>query len=109
MLIVTYNPGYGFGVADGGVVQIVDEILQKKMTRVVVSNQSVIDELRLRVCKGEISHNEIVFKFKDKYIEVNKYGASPSGYPKGFMSTVIDRTTELLRCACNKRKEERNK
>jgi len=108
MLTVIYDPNFKGCVPDGQVKKVVDNIISVMDQRpeTTVSNQTVIDELRLRICKGEISHNDIIFKFGDTEIKINEYGACPSGYPKGFLSAHIDRVTELLRCASDKKKEK---
>jgi len=106
MLTITYDPDFKGCVPDGRVEEVVDNIIAYKDQRseVIVSNQTVIEELRLRICKDEISHEDIVFMFDDEEIHVNEYGAGLSGYPKGFLSAHLNRVTEILRCASDKRK-----
>ena len=103
MINITYNPNFSPGVADGEVVHEVDNILLKKPEYVVVSNQTVIDEIRLRVCKGEISHEKIIFRFENKSMQINEYGAMFNKYPK-ILCYNYNRITELLQCAYNKQK-----
>lgn len=110
MITVEYDALYGDVVPDGRVAEYVDVAIQiakaKAEYLVIAGCESLIYEFRLRILRGEISQEQIVFKFKDKIIPVNDC-ANLKEWPKGF-SDYIDRALgEILMAQCKKAKERK--
>jgi len=79
-------------VPDGRVKEVVDNIVSfnDQRTEVTVSNELVVDELRLRVCRGEINHGDVVFRFNGQDLPVDRDGRFTVKIPKGFCDLGID-------------------
>jgi hypothetical protein len=63
----------------------------KKDTTYVVSNENIVDAMKLMVAEGKISNEHLQFKFEDELINVNNKGEIEK-YPIGF----CDYTTNIL-------------
>jgi hypothetical protein len=108
MITIIYDPNRATGIADGKVEGFVDDLI-KFGGGIIVPNESVINELRYRVCCDEISHEDIVFDFDNEEYRVNEYGAFIHPAPENFGDISFNRAMGLLRCAMKKKKEKDNK
>ena len=62
---------------------------------VIVSTDNIINALRILVCRGKLSHTEVVFKYKDETIIMNEKGEL-SHYPEGFCDCQKTFLRELI-------------
>lgn len=108
MLRVVYDPHDGVHVADADVpnyVQlIVFEYLQDFTNKVVVGQESIIDEFRIAVQNGDIQSDDIVFEYEGKEHFPNRFG-NIVPWPKGFCDYGADRCIKLITNASKMRKE----
>lgn len=102
MIEITYDPENGTPVADGRVVEFVDELVagykQCYNVRRTVANETVLNEFRIRVGKGEVVHTDIVFKYQGQELFVEKDGCLPlTSWPVGCGDFAERQAFELLR------------
>lgn len=95
-IIVHYSPEYGSTTPDGQIVKRVEEIIEdfiaNKYTNVVyVGSEIILIAFRVAVKEGKLRPKDIVFRFKNQNIQIDKNGEC-SHYPEGFM----DFTNSLL-------------
>lgn len=108
-MIVTYNPDLPVAVADGRVNAFVDNLMIHRPDEIEVCNESVIDEIRLRVCEGKLKHDEVSFVYEGKIVRINEYGRFDTPLPKGFGDTNLSRLEGLLTCAVKLHKKKEKK
>lgn len=111
MIHIEYDP-YSLiatSIADGRAVDFVNNLIAehriKGVSRVRVSSVIVVDELRLRVARGELPHSEIVIVYgHGTKIKLNKYGV----YESGLLPDIAgDLSANIIRMASAARTEER--
>jgi hypothetical protein len=61
----------------------------------LVANELIITAFRVKVLSGEIPHTQIVFKFEDQIIKINKDGRL-AHWPKGFCDHNDNYLDQLL-------------
>lgn len=76
-------------------------------TTIKVSTSLPIELTQLYVVSKDVSHTNIRFKFQDKFLAINEYGAIPE-YPYGFADINSRVSEHILRKAMLKRKEEKH-
>lgn len=92
-LVVEYNPDNGFAVPDNKVAEAIDYRLLRWKNNSVCSNHmlvgtaSLVDEIRLRVVRGQILPSEVCFMFKSKVINILENGCL-SDWPADRKSVV---------------------
>jgi hypothetical protein len=102
MIEITYDPEHGTPVADGKVAVLVDSLVavykQSNNVRRTFATETVIHEFRIRVAKGEVAHTDIVFKYQDQELFVERDGCLPlSSWPVGCADFMERKALELLR------------
>ena len=111
MITIHYDAVHGVAISDGMVSDYVTDLIVLhsegmdlgKGLLCTLSSSTVIDEFRLRVLRGELSHTELQFVFEDQVLVCNEF-ASLNVWPVGFADLQDRRLTELVRLACSKRK-----
>jgi hypothetical protein len=73
-----------------------------------VSTSILFSVIRLAIVKGELDYKQIKFKFEDKIISINEYGAI-TDWPNGFADLDISLSQDILQLAMKKRKNEKEK
>jgi hypothetical protein len=73
-----------------------------------VSTSLPIYIIKREVAKGNISMDDIQFKYDDKIIRVNRYGAIID-WPRGFADKEVDYCEDTLKLAMKMRQAERTK
>lgn len=106
MLIVEYDPGYGLPMNDASVPQYVTTLISRHRftagdLRASVSTETVIDEVRLRILKGEIDHLIVRIEYEGQLITVNEYGNLSDQMGIGALND--HRITEIVRLQSRKR------
>ena len=98
MLTITYDPNFTGCVPDGRVKEVAGNIISYKDQKkeITVSNELVVDELRLRIKRGEILGTEIAFRFKGEDIPIDEEGYFIEVPPKGFCDTGLGILEEIL-------------
>lgn len=98
-LIVEYDPDNGAALSDNASKEYVDYAIGRKSVTqyITVSTTLLIALFRCAIVQKKIKHNEIKFKFKEKIIDVDKYGMCKE-WPKGFGDADIDAMEILLTC-----------
>jgi hypothetical protein len=99
MLTVVYDPDNGTAVPDAAVASWVDDVLHMTVgsdLTVYVGSEAIVDEIRVRICRGEVSHTSIVFTYKDHMMLPDVNGRIQL-WPTGFCDYSVDRLTALLR------------
>lgn len=71
------------------------------------STSSLFTAFRMLVAEGKIPHDEVVFKFNNKILEINPDGQMKKGYPKGFCDAEFDLMLRIVNAQIA-RKGERN-
>ena len=106
MIVIHYFPNAEHAIADGRVAAYVDDLIYShtQVSNVVraVSQGTVIQELRLRVARGELQHTDLQFVFDDHKFSVNEY-AVIYDWPKGFADLEDRQVTEILTLAMKRR------
>lgn len=67
----------------------------------IVSNECIVDAMKLMVLEGAVSHNDVQFKFNDEILKINELGEIEK-YPKGF----CDQNQEIMRKVVYLRREK---
>jgi len=67
-----------------------------------VSTSLPIQLIRLAIVKGEISRDDIIFKYFENTFQANQYGAI-ANWPLGFCDREIGICEEIIRCAFKKK------
>jgi hypothetical protein len=80
MIKVTYDAHYGLTYADGRALITVREWINHRNLEIVVSNQLVINFLRLAIKLGKISSSEVEFYFRNKLGETILLPVRPDGF-----------------------------
>jgi hypothetical protein len=109
MLTVEYTRE-GTPVNDFTYINWVYKVLHYKNSDKVfcVSTSIAITAVRLEIVKGNLDCSKVVFKFGDKLLYANEYGAI-TNWPQGFCDTETRLCEEILRLAMAKKKTEVNK
>jgi hypothetical protein len=101
MITILYDPHNGDAVADGRVVQYVDDLAQAFKHpdfRLTVGCASLIDEIRVRVVRKEIEHTNVQFLFANNgklfILTCNEFGKL-SEWPMGFCDLTINQLREI--------------
>lgn len=95
--------------------EIIEEWIDNLITRysftndyeVTISNEIIVDAIRLRVIKGEINYKEIEFDYKEQKLYLNEY-ANFSEYPEGFCTMGLNIVMQILNLQRKKRKNIKN-
>lgn len=72
------------------------------------STSNIFYRVLVGIARGEIDYTQVIFKYNEHNITINKYGAL-SSYPKGFLDIEIVMGQEVLEAAVKLRKEEINR
>ena len=104
MIIVHYDAINGKAVPDGAVALYVDAALEtayelnpnEPTTYLLVGSEHLVHEFRLRIVRGQVSHEHIIFKFigedgQNYEIKANEY-ARLAEWPRDF----CDHTQKIL-------------
>jgi len=109
MITIHYDPNEGYAVPDNQVAAYVDASIATAKSfnqdtpeaRFVIGSCSIVDEFRVRVVRGEISHTDLQFTFVGKDGELVSISCSETGklseWPRGFGDHTIDRLAEIGR------------
>lgn len=95
-LIVEFNGDNGVALPDNKSQQYVDDvILNREITPyVTIGTDLLITLFRCAVVEKKIKHTDLKFMFKNKIIDVGKYGTCRE-WPKGF-GDVSDNALDVL-------------
>jgi hypothetical protein len=66
-----------------------------------VSSSNIILALRVLVCRGELSHSEIIFQYENELITIDEYSVL-SSHPKGFCDYDVNFLKELVKSKLKK-------
>jgi hypothetical protein len=106
MILIHYFPNADHAIPDGKIAAYVDDLLaaHAQISNVVrsTSQGTVIQELRLRVARGELPHTDLQFVFDDHKFSLNEY-AVIYDWPQGFADLEDRQVTEILTLAMKKR------
>ena len=103
-LILTYDPDNGPATRDGQCLKTAESMISLRGNW-TTGNFHLIEHLRLMIKNGDIQHEDVVFKFGNDVIFVNKNGTMDH-WPKGFGDAEINILEKLLgwdtagNCAC---------
>ena len=105
MKTIKYNADgmNGYSVADGNAEKFVLSFLDGNMDEVTVNTSNVIQAARALSLEQGFP---IRFKFNEKIITPNEYGAIRD-WPKGFCDLELNWATRVLTFAINKRQSEK--
>ena len=95
----------GEAISDFYIQDKVREIAQGSKKNFKFSTENIFTAIRLAVVQGIINHDEIVFKFGNEKINVNKFGAIPN-CPKGFCDLNVSLSEAILRTVYLKKFEK---
>jgi hypothetical protein len=99
-LIINYDP-LGKAVSDGKVysyvknLAVIAETCEKPM-KITVGSSMVIEEIRALIFEGELSHEDIIFKFKEEELLIDRFG-TPTHWPVGFCDIYGKTLRRLIR------------
>jgi hypothetical protein len=105
VITIIYDPNLPVSISDGRVDGFVDNLLLHMPAEVEVCNESVIDEIRLRICRGELDPGEVVFSFEGLIITADA-NSSLSEWPEGFCDSMSNRLFKRLTCYADKEEGE---
>lgn len=110
MITFTYDPINGRAIPDGQVENEWNRIVRLKDSGLPLmteySTENIFTYARFQVVAGHIFDDEIVFRFEDKDIHINRFGAITE-WPEGFCDSVVRMCEDILTLATKKSKEER--
>jgi hypothetical protein len=75
--------------------------------KISISNEIIVDAIRLRVLKGDIDYKEIEFEYKGQKLYLNEY-ANFSEYTEEFCTMGLNIVTQILNLQRKKRKDIKN-
>jgi|SRR5271156_6456816 len=116
MITIHYDAVQGVAIPDGMVADYVTDLIAlhaegldigKGVLR-TLSSGTVIDEFRLRILRGELSHLDLQFVFEDRVLVCNEY-ANIKEWPKGFCDLMDHQVSEILRLVVVKHRQEKDK
>jgi hypothetical protein len=99
LLTVVFDGDNGVVVPDNRVASHVNKILDRfqlvDRLSCFVGNGELVNEFRVRVRRGELKHEEIVFEFKGETIKVDER-ANLDRWPKGMCDMVGKQLVEIM-------------
>lgn len=98
MLAIVYDPFNGSVVPDAKVAHMVDNLFDYNQSVFYVGSSLILDEIRLRIARGQIRHTDVKFMFNHKDIFLNQYGnpIGEEGWPKDMFYYSDDVTSRIL-------------
>jgi hypothetical protein len=110
-LVVVYDPRNGECIPDYYMQSQLDFILNEVQEHegrhyVYFGNEPMVNKTRLLVVRGLLKPEEIIYIWNNTILTINEYGAWVD-CPIHVTSPDTETCIEILRFACNKRKEER--
>jgi len=96
-LIIEFNGDNGIALPDNKSQEYVDEVIANRATTpyVVIGTELLLILFRCAVIEKKIKHTDLKFMFKEKLIDVGKYGTCRE-WPKGFGDVGIDALDVLI-------------
>lgn len=113
MITVTYNPNSDIAtaLADGHVQRFVTDLVECNESigraTAVVSNQLVVDELRLRIARQEVKASDVKIVYNGSEWTINDYGVMVDN-GEDFPDPCLEVSDQILRTTIERRKKERN-
>jgi hypothetical protein len=105
MLVIKYDPDFGDVVPDGKVSSYVDQCINAARNRTLyfrVGSESILDEFRLRIARGNISPENVEFTYKGSTYKCSEYGVIVGD---SIPSMSLERACAILKTAMAKRRK----
>lgn len=108
MLVIVYDPYNGVAVPDAKVANAVENMLNYPDSVFYVGNSIILDEIRLRIVRGQIPHTHVKFVYQHKDIFLNQYGnpIGDDGWPKDIFYHSDDLTSRILTAQMERRRRD---
>lgn len=113
MITVTYNPNSDIAtaLADRHVQRFVTDLVECNESigraTAVVSNQLVVDELRLRIVRQEVKASDVKIVYNGSEWSINDYGVMQDN-GEDFPDPHLDISHEIITTTIARRNKERN-
>lgn len=104
MVIEFCNVG-GLVVADAEAHEVMSDLLNRKED-VVVSSDSLILVLRLKIASGTLNKDDVIVMFEGERVYFDEYGNIEGNWPDGFADTSAFLTRQLFQIQLTKRKSD---
>lgn len=103
MLILEYAP-HGPAVSDFRAMDYAKDLAflakDTETNTAQFSNAMVLDALRVLICRGELSHEQIELRFENRAMYIDQY-ANLSDWPRGFCDQTENYLMEILKWGSN--------
>jgi len=109
MLIIAYDPVNGKVPPDNKLRETADDIISnyiyhnKRTLCITVGSEVHVDIFRLAIGESELSHTDVLFKYKDEEITMNKYSKLSHHPWNCFFASVL---ASLIKFSMNLREKE---
>jgi len=119
MIIIEYDPVNGEPVADGKAEKLCQHILQEANELAAFdlnsyrppvyqfSTENVFYYFRYYIANGDLSHNDILFRYQNQDYQPNQYG-NLYPWPKGFLYPTADMMAKMLKAQVERSRAKRS-